>query len=225
MPARVYPDRASYVAAAGLPRDSTIVGLATFPDGVIHIDGGGLLVSIEKVVPHEVAHVMVARALGPALPSLPLWVNEGIAEYAAGQRAARVDPLTLRALGRGEALPLRDLDHAFHAGNRHAPAAYTQAASVIHFLVAERGEEVMPALLRAVREHRQFEPALQQTTGWSLPELEARWRRSLASRWRWALLLRSPTLPLGLMLLLFIVGLIRHLWERRRRQELPDEDW
>jgi hypothetical protein len=225
IPAVVYRDRARFVAAAGLSRRSPVVGLAIFPAGVIHIDGTGRLAAIEKVVPHEVAHVIIARALGPSLPALPLWLNEGIAEYVAGKRAAQVDPASLSAVGRGDTIPLAELDLAFRGGGQRAQLAYVQAASLVNFLVDQRGEAVLASLLAALRATGAFPPALRQVTGWDLAQLESEWRRSLARRWRWPLLLQSPLLPFGLLLLVFFAALIRHLRERKRRQETPESDW
>ncbi len=221
--AYVYRDRDAFRQAVGVPRESTLVGLALLPSGVIHIDGTGLLASIQKVVPHEVGHVMISRAVGPALPQLPLWLNEGIAEYVAGQRAAQVDPVALRAVGRGSALRLADLDPAFR--RRDAALAYARSASLVNFLVAERGERVIADLLAALRASRDFDSALQQATGFTSPELESAWRSSVARRWRWPLFVRSGSWILTIMLVLFFVGLVRHLRERRRRQEMPEQDW
>lgn len=225
VPAFVYLDRSRFLEATGMPPRSTVVGLATLPAGVIHIDGTGLLEAIERVVPHEVGHVMIGRAVGRALPALPLWLNEGVAEYVAGERAAQVDPVALRAVGRGTALPLSELDAAFRARGATDPLAYTEAASLVNFLVAQRGEGVIADLLADLRERGNFAAALEQTTGWTVSELESAWRRSVAERWRWPLLLQSPLVPFAVMLLIFIVGLVRFLRERRRRQEMPDEDW
>lgn len=221
----VYPDRALFREAVDLPPQSTIVGLATFPSGVIHIDGTGLLSSIRKVVPHEVGHVMIARAVGPALSELPIWINEGIAEYVAGERAAQVDPVALRAIGRGAALKLADLDPTFRARSQQSGLAYAQSASLVHFLVEERGEAVIAALLMAFRQVQDFDAALSQAAGLRLGELESEWRASVSRRWRWHLLFQSPVLPFTLMLLLFLIGFARYLVQRRRRQELPEQDW
>lgn len=225
VPAFVYLDRSRFLEATGRHPRSTVVGLATLPAGVIHIDGTGLLAAIERVVPHEVGHVMIGRAVGRALPALPVWLNEGVAEYVAGERAAQVDPVTLRAVGRGNALPLSELDPAFRSLGNTNPLAYAEATSLVNFLVAQRGESVIADLLASLRQHGDFAVALEQTTGWTVSELESAWRLSVAERWRWPLLLQSPVLPFAVMLLLFIVGLVRFLRERRRRQEMPDEDW
>jgi hypothetical protein len=225
IPVAVYVDRAAFVAATGIPRRAAIVGLATFPDGTIHVDATGRLAAIEKIVPHEVAHVMVGRAMDGALAALPIWVNEGIAEYAAGESASQVDPVTLAAVGRGEALPMAELDRAFGEGGAAQSVAYAEAASIVNFLVRTHGEKAIAGLLAAARRNEDFGVALRETTGWSTDELETEWRQSVARRWRWPLLLQSPVLPFGLMLLVFIAAYLRYRRERRRRQEMTEDDW
>ena len=79
-------------------------------------------------------------------------------------------------------------------------------------------------MLRSLRRTRDFEVSLLEVTGLGLDELERQWRRSVSRRWGWRLLLR-PALIYVVMLVLFAIGVIRYLRERRRRQELPDEDW
>jgi len=133
--------------------------------------------------------------------------------------------VALSAGGRGSALRLADLDPAFRSDGSDVAIAYAQSASLVNFLVAERDERVIADLLAALRASRDFDSALQQATGFTSPELESAWRSSVARRWRWPLLLRSGSLVLTLMLVLFLVGLIRYLRERRRRQEMPEQDW
>ena len=225
IPTAIYLDRKAFIAATGMPPRSRVVGLATFPAGAIHIDGTGLLASIEKVVPHEVGHVMVARALGPALPALPTWFNEGIAEYVAGETAAQVDPIWVQAVGGGSSLDLADLDAAIGERGEQAGLAYAESASIVNFLVAERGEAVIADLIRSLARTRDFERSLQEVTGWRTSELESTWRRAVVRRWRWPLLFQSPLVLYGVMVLLFLIGLVRHFRERRRRQEMPEREW
>jgi len=225
VPATIYVDRQKFVAATGISPRAPIVGLAVFPAGVIHVDSGSALASIEKVVPHEVGHVLIGRAAGPALAILPTWLNEGVAEYVAGERAAQVDPVTLRAVGRGEIIPLAELDAAFGSSGGRGRLAYIESASIVNFLVSARGEQIIASLLSSLRETGDFEVALQQETGWNLMELEKAWRRSVSRRFRWPMLLGSSTLPFILMLLLFMIALVRFLIERRRRQEMAEQDW
>jgi hypothetical protein len=223
--AHVYVHRGRFREATGIPQGSPVVGLASLPAGVIHIDGTGVLASIRKVVPHEVGHVMIARALGPALPALPTWLNEGTAEYVAGERAAQVDPVALRAVGRGMAMEFTELDAAIETRGRDAGLAYAQAASLVNFLVDRRGEAVIADLLTELRRTGDLEASLQQATGFTLDEMESTWRESVSRRWRWPLILTSPAPILGLMLLLFLIGVVRFYVAKRRRQQMPDYDW
>lgn len=225
IPLIIYTDRTAMLQAAGMPPRSTVVGVAALPSGVIYLDGTERLAGIEKVVPHEVAHVLIARAVGPALPAVPLWLNEGIAEYAAGATASRVDPIWLRAIGQGQSLGIGELDRAISDRGDEAGLAYAQAASIVNFLVAQRGEGVIADLLRAIARSEDFEAALQQVTGWQQSEMESAWRRAASRSWRWPLLFESQLIWFGLMVLLFLAGLVRYLRERRRRQETPGDDW
>ncbi|UCC68829.1 MAG: hypothetical protein JSV79_02555, partial [Armatimonadota bacterium] len=160
-----------------------------------------------------------------ALPALPRWTNEGIAEYVAGKRASQVDPVALRAIGRGSSLDITELDAAFRSPDDRTALAYAQSASLVNFLVAERGQPVIADLLRALQVTRNFDTALQQAAGFSPPELQSAWRESLARRWRWPLFLQSGAPLLTLMLLLFLAALVRHYLRRRRRQEMSEQDW
>lgn len=224
IPIWIYADRRRFRAASGIPRTSTIVGLAKLPAGVIHIDGTGRLAAVERIVPHEVGHIMIGRALGSAFRAAPVWLNEGIAEHVAGARAARVDPVALRAIGRGRALPLARLDGAFRAGGESVKLAYAQSASIVSFLVSAHGEEVIAALLAALRESGSFAAALEKVTGGDESELEAAWRQSLARRWSLAMFVLSPVFLYAVMALLFLAGLLRFLRDRRRREEMTKVD-
>jgi len=225
VPAVIYLDRKAFIDATGIPPRSRVVGLATFPSGLIHVDGTELLASIEKVVPHEVGHILTARAVGPGLPALPTWLSEGIAEYVAGETAAHVDPIWVQAVGRGASLDLAELDSAIHGRGDQAGLAYAESASIVNFLVAQRGESVIADLIRSLARTRDFETSLQEVTGWRTEELESTWRRSVVRRWRWPLLFQSPVVVYGLMVLLFLIGLLRYVRERRRRQEMPEQEW
>jgi hypothetical protein len=223
IPAMIYLDRREFTAATGLPSQTHVAGLATFPPGVIHVDGTEVLATISRVVPHEVAHVLVARALGTAIYALPVWTNEGIAEYAAGSRAAQVDPVSLRAVGRGQSLSIGELDQAIEERGDRSGIAYAEAASIVNFLVDRQGEAVIRELLGSLAQTRDFDESLVDVTGWNAGELERAWRDSVSRRWRWPLLFESPITIYGVMVVLLLAGVVRYCRERRRRRERPEE--
>ena len=226
IPVRVYADRAAMLEGTGMPLRSGVVGFAVLPAGVIHLDGSERLAKVEEVVPHEVAHVLIARVLGgEGLAALPLWLSEGIAEYAAGTEASQVDPVWVRALSEGKSLRIAELDEAIGAHGDRAGLAYAEAASLVSFLVAKQGEGVIAELLRSIATTHDIEASLSEVVGWSLDELEEAWRTETVREWRWPLLFESQAVWFSLMVLLFLAGLVRYLRERRRRQESAEDDW
>jgi hypothetical protein len=128
-------------------------------------------------------------------------------------------------VGRGESIPLADLDAAFRVENTARPLAYAEAASLVNYLVANRGPGAIRDLMGALRSQRDFPSSLTQVTGWSVEELETGWRQSVSRRWRWYLFFYSPVPIFGLMVLLLVIGYLRYRRDRRRRQEMPDTDW
>ena len=215
--ALVYRDRIRFSAATGVPRDNPTVGLALFPSQTIYIDGSGVFASIRRVVPHEVGHVLIWRALGPEAGAIPRWFNEGLAEYIASPTPAYVDPAALAALRQGGTTSVSNLEEAFQ-DPRTVTAAYAESSSLVSFLVARKGEAVLPRLLRALRETGDFPHALRQTAGLSVDDLDQQWQQWVRRRW-WLML---PDLNLVLwfvMAVLLVIAVIRVVRERRRRQE------
>jgi hypothetical protein len=213
----VYTDRGHFSTATGVPRDNPTVGLALFPSQTIYIDGSGVFASVRRVVPHEVGHVLIWRALGPEAGAVPRWFNEGLAEYIASPAPAYVDPAALAALRQGGTTSVSNLEEAFQ-DPRAVTAAYAESSSLVSFLVARKGEAVLPRLLRALRETGDFPRALRRTAGLSVDDLDQQWQHWVRRRW-WLML---PDLNLMLwfvMVVLLIIAVIRVVRERRRRRE------
>jgi hypothetical protein len=223
IPTTVYRTRPEFLRATELPDWSTIVGLATFPQGVIHVDGTGLLASVRRVTAHEVGHIMEARRLGATYPELPLWANEGIAEYLAGGEAAYQDPNAVAAVAQGKALPVANLEAAFRDEDT-VGSAYAESASLITFLVAQKGPEVISSLLARVAEEGAFPKALKEVTGLTEAELDAAWQDSLRGRWGWIPFLDLNALIWMVMVVLLLIALLRQLRERRRARDNETED-
>lgn len=207
---------ASFVVAPG----------AMAREGVIylHLEGVGSSDELDREVTHEVAHVMLARAADDAEGEVPLWFNEGVAQYAEGASPLRADRLSAEAERAGKLRPISELGtFAFRQTDvirQFGPEyAYAEAASLVHYLVAQHGEHVIADLLAATREQGQFAAALARVTGLTLPELESAWRNSLRQQWTWAAFVDINLLVWVVMVLLLGAAVLRYRRERRRRQE------
>ncbi len=160
--------------------------------------------SLFELVQHEVAHVLVARALGRGLDveTLPRWFGEGVA-VAAGHAWSLEDRarMTLDMMGGGGG-SLAQVDLAFLRGGRHTRGAYALSYAFVRDLRLRYGGDCPARILAAMRQGATFEQAFARVTGEPLSAAEKRfWSRS--NLWnRWLPLLASSGLfwfPLSLL--------------------------
>lgn len=163
--------------------------------------------SLEELLGHEVAHVLITRAAPGA--AVPRWFHEGVATVAGGSwgladrtRMVRLDPERDRLAG---------LDVRFAGGPAEVERAYALSAAFVLSLLQRHGREAAAAVLDEAARGLPFEDAFARATGEPLAAAEAAfWRRhDLLYRWL-PLLTSSVTLWLAITLLA--------LWAGRRRR-------
>lgn len=167
--------------------------------------------SLEELLLHELAHVLVDRAAGER--AVPRWFHEGLALVAGGPWDLRDrSRLTLAMLREGE-VTLAELDRRF-ADPGALPGAYAVAGALMRDLLRRHGTDSAARLLAEVRRGTSFASAFEHTIGVE-PEAAARsfWRRHVLW-YRWLpVLTSSATLWIGVTLL--ALAAIR----RRRRRD------
>lgn len=192
--------------------------------------------SLEELLRHEVAHVLVARAAGGR--PLPRWFHEGLAMIA-GLSWGLDDrsQLTLTLVGDGE-VSLERLEQEFRGGRGDVRGAYAMAGAFANDLLRRHGDDAAARILSEVARGLSFEDAFRSATGSSLAEAErAFWRRQ-TFWYRWVPLLTSSVTLWLLITLLAIWAIgkrrgrdaaLRRMWdeeEERRLAEIqadPDE--
>jgi hypothetical protein len=217
----VYGSREAYHEATGAAPRHLELGRASAPPDVIHIDATGLLGDVARITRHEIAHIVLNHALGPALPDCPRWVQEGIARYFE-RPSLTLDPAVQTLLVRRPPVDVARLDRRIEAGGEGGRLAYAQSEALIRWLIERRGPEVLPRLTRALRKYGDLDQALEAAAGMDVRQLQRGWRRSAA----WIYLLSSNTMIWLLMtVLLLVTVLLVQLRRRRRRriQELMEE--
>lgn len=220
--------------AAGVPR--WVSGYAYGEEGVIVLlpartpsypDS-----SLEELLRHEVAHVLVARAAGGR--PLPRWFHEGLAMIA-GLRWGIDDrsQLTLAMIGGGQ-VSLEELEKHFAGQEGAVRGAYAMAGAFANDLLQRHGEDAAARVLAEVARGFSFEEAFQRAAGESLAEAERSFWRRQTFWYRWVpVLTSSVTLWLLITLLaLWAMGkrrardtALRRLWEEedRRLAEAPPQ--
>src|SRR5688500_10453482 len=126
--------------------------------------------TLEDVLHHEVAHVLMARAARGA--PLPMWFHEGLAVLA--ERTWRLEDQArlLRELLLVTRTPLDRVDALFAADAGSRARAYTLAAAFVRNLMRRHGGDAPGNILRRVGRGEPFERAFAQVTGESLATAE-----------------------------------------------------
>lgn len=174
--------------------------------------------SLDAVLLHEVAHVLVARAAGRQ--GVPRWFNEGIA-MAAG-RYGLVDrfEVVLATMRPGNP-SLGSLDRGFPVGPDASRRAYALSGAMVRWLRDAYGNRAPARILARVRAGADFDAAFREVTGVPILEAESRFWHTMGNWRRFMPLLTSPTLGwagiTGLFLLAYAV--------RRRRDARQRAIW
>lgn len=164
---------------------------------------------------HELFHSL----LGQNKIRVPVWLNEGLAQWHAGQMDWGGFVELGTATARGKLIPLVDLDVILSFNHKRASLAYAQALDATRFLIKQQGESILPYLLQA--DEMGFRERFKAETGEDLVSFEIAWRESLEARFWFFKISQIPGVLWALSPL--IVILAWYLKRRRGKQKL--EEW
>ncbi len=154
-------------------------------DGKIRIPIGGLqekTAALEEVVLHEYTHALIHQQTGGKCPA---WLNEGLAQYFAGESDARHEQ-NIRELLQGASVPpLRQLEASFLDLNaRAASRAYTVSYTLVDYIIEEHGVYAVQRLLSEVARDGEAEAALITALGMDYGGIQDEWLAYLARKYR-----------------------------------------
>lgn len=199
--------------ASGMPH--WVAGVAHPPSGEILIarhGPDGAPTNLEELLRHEMAHVVLHRAVGGQ--DVPRWFHEGVAEAFNGTLSfGRSQTLAAAVFGPG--VPdLERLEESFHGTNgQQVAVAYAASRDLVEFLRAYDATGMrLRQVMTGLRQGRRFEVAFIRAYGVSLPELVSQWRAGLPGRFIWYPLAASGGLPF-----ILLAPLVAIAWLRRRR--------
>lgn len=159
------------------------------------------------ILKHELFHAL----LGQNEVNIPVWLNEGLAQWHSGQ----MDWGSFMELGgaaaRGNLIPLVDLDVILSFNHKRASLAYGQALDATRFLIKRQGESILPYLLRA--DDLSFRERFKAETGGDLIDFEIAWREDLEARFWFFKISRIPGVLWAVSPLIVILA-----WYLKRRK-------
>jgi len=196
----LYPDRESYLKETGQPSWSG--GMADYNAKriVSYVNSEGFVFSI---LPHEVAHLIFRDFVG-FKGEVPLWLDEGVAQWAEPLKRERVKAISKKLLDKGLLFSLADMINLNirdvkesdvvtvnsirnQDGNRTVLSLqgtdavmtyYVEAVSVVGFLIDHHGARDFTEFCRQLRNGKNFQNALKSayaTRISSIDDLENAW--------------------------------------------------
>ena len=130
---------------------------------------------------HELTHVLVGHLTFSCLGFIPTWLNEGLAVYGEGGPQPSDQTQFDQAKAGNQLLSLRSLAGGFSEESSRATLSYTEAFSVVNFMIKKYGREKMTTLLLALRDGATADEALQTVYGFDTDGLEEAWRASIGA--------------------------------------------
>ena len=202
VPLTIYRDPQEYVAA-GNPdwsQGGTAVGYESLDAflmsrmerkiDLLHTIRGALNPDLARprLLPHELTHLVLAEHFGEA--RVPLWLNEGIAQFMEKGRRDEADSIIAQADAVGGTIPLSILiDLAGYPTDRGAiELFYHQSASFTAWLITTAGEDRFLVFLKDLKKRVKAADALKtllkgSDTSW-LVTAQAAWLKEVATRTR-----------------------------------------
>jgi hypothetical protein len=140
---------------------------------------------LESVLPHELTHLMFRDFIGFE-GDIPLWLNEGVAQWEEKANRDATDPLMLSLLKQNRLIPFDELtriDSRNLERDGRVAEFYAQAGSLVGFLIRRHGSDGFRRLCGQIRDGKTVDDALgfaYPETIRNMKELEQTWRKYLA---------------------------------------------
>ena len=173
----------------------------SYPDG-----------SLEALLDHEVAHVLIARAA--AHRDVPRWFNEGVSMVAGhAWGIADTSRLTLAVIAHSE-VSMAEIDALFAGHSGEVSRAYALSGALVRDLLRRYDRDVIARVLTGMRVGYDFREAFLRASGSTVRDFEAAFWRRHSFWYRWVPVLGSSvTLWFGITLLALLA------FGRRKRRD------
>jgi hypothetical protein len=175
--------------------------------------------TLEDVLRHEVAHVLISRAT--AGRPIPRWFNESVAMAVERDRQFQDETQLLYQLVTGGRVDMEGIDRLFSGSQSDQVRAYALAGAFLHEMVRRSGPTVIQEILQRVNQGSTFESAFADATGQTLSQAQTDFWRTQRIWTSWIPILTSSTLLWSTITILALLA----FYMRRRRNRALEKHW
>ena len=134
--------------------------------------------TVMGIASHEITHILVADAAGQGYSRVPVWLNEGLAEFGNVDKTPQYDWALNYAVFTRRLKPLW-YQQEFSGKPDDILIAYGQGKSVVSYLIGRYGEENMADLMKAFQTSLSVDEALNRAYGFDQYGLDTEWRQAV----------------------------------------------
>ena len=160
-----------------IKRELVTLGQASAEFGTVLLLGGSN--GVGGTAAHEVTHILVHRAGDGVFRNVPLWLNEGLAEYANFAPASQFDRALRHAVEEGRLLP--SFLRSYPGTSGDIITFYGQSRSMVRFMIERFGAEKMRRLIAALKSGKSPAKGVEHAYGFDLAALDNAWRESVGA--------------------------------------------
>jgi hypothetical protein len=184
----------------------------------------GSLPGLEKDFVHEFSHLYFAHKFRGI--KMPLWYNEGLAEYLSGAQINMMQAFKIsNALFANNIVDLADIESVLGFSQPQAELAYLQALSAVQYLnelLTQGGYDLQS--FHEIIVQKGWSAALQECIGTDDIGFEVQWYQSLEKKYRWIMLMDFDNLIwIILVVVLFLALYLIRLRNKRKMRKWEEE--
>ena len=163
-------------------------------------------INIRQVLVHELSHVLLGMAIDSK--RVDRWFDEGFAQYASGETGIQGGIVLARSLFTGNFLWLDEIDEVLTFRRDKANLAYQEARTAIYYLIDNYGDEVIPSIVRVLKDGHGMDEALRAAIGMGFQDFQTDWYHAMKQKYRWYILMDFPLVFSLVVIILFLTAFI-----------------
>ncbi len=172
--------------------------------------------NLERIVKHEITHVVFGLCIGENIVNVPKWFIEGVAMFMSDDWGYGNYWTILTGTIGNSLIPLSEISESFPTKEYKVRLAYSQSFSIISFISKRYGDEAIRICIRELANGKTFDDAIVIATGANIDWIENIWLKELKKRYKWFSVFSSGFVLWGGIVFILWIAVFRQKWKNRK---------